>query len=137
MTATQTATGRYMELIRKFPLQTIRSAAMARKATAILDRLFRDEFEDKGEEQYVLTLAILLGDYEDERDPGPDVSGITGLDTLRNAVQKSGITQVELARVLGVSQPAVSQILGGKRPITADHARALGKRFNLDAGAFL
>jgi len=126
-----------MELIRQFPLQTIRNKAMAKKATKILDRLFREEFDDKGEEEYVLALATLLGDYEDVHDPGPDTSHITGLDTLHSAVENSGIRQRELAKVLGVSQGAVSRILNGQLSITADHARALGKRFKLDAGAFL
>jgi len=131
------ATGRYTELNRRFPLQPIRNKAMARKATAILDELFGDQFDDAGEENYVMALATLLADYEDVHDPGPDTSRISGLDTLHNAIENSGITQQQLAKVMGISQPAVSQILSGKRPITADHARALGKHFRLDPGAFL
>lgn len=130
-------TDEYMELIRKFPLQPIRNKTMADKATAILDRHFRNTFADAGEEKYILALATLLADYEDEHNPGPDTSHITGLETLRNLVETSGIRQDELTRVLGVSQGAVSRILNGKLSITADHARALGKRFRLDPGAFL
>jgi antitoxin component HigA of HigAB toxin-antitoxin module len=131
------ATSRYTELNRQFPLQPIRNKAMARKATAILDELFSDHFDDPGEENYVVALAALLADYEDVHDPGPDTSRISGLETLRHAIENSRITQQQLANILGVSQPAVSQILAGKRPITADHARALGRHFRLDPGAFL
>lgn len=137
MNTMMVVTDKYMELIRQFPLQPIHNKTMANKATEILDRHFRNTFADRGEEKYVLALATLLADYEDEHDPGPDTSDITGLDTLRNVVEQSGIRQSELAKVLGVSQGAVSRILNGQLSITADHARALGKRFKLDPGAFL
>ena len=128
-------TKRYHALMAEFPLYPIRKKAQADAATKILDKLFRERFEDEGEEAYVLILADLLADYEEEQDPF--ASKATGVDVLRHIAEESGIKQAELAKVLGVGQSAVSQILGGSKPITADHARRLGKHFKLNPGAFL
>jgi plasmid maintenance system antidote protein VapI len=47
------------------------------------------------------------------------------------------MTQSELGKLLGIGPSAVSMIFSGSRPITADHARRLGKRFCVDPGLFL
>ena len=128
-------TSRYDQLIREFPLRQLRSKREAQAATAILDRLFRDDYDDEGEAQYVYVLARMLEDYESRHDPTHETA--SGLDLLRCLVEENGITQADLARILGIGQPAVSMILSGNRPITADHARRLGKRFGLNPGVFL
>jgi antitoxin component HigA of HigAB toxin-antitoxin module len=83
----------------------------------------------------VIVLARLLADYEEKHEPLPDKLG--GLRALRCLVDEHRIKQTELAQLLGVTKAAVSMILSGERPITADHARRLGKRFKLNPGAFL
>lgn len=45
--------------------------------------------------------------------------------------------QTDLAKLLKISASAVSMILSGNRPITANHARTLGKHFGLSPAAFL
>jgi plasmid maintenance system antidote protein VapI len=47
------------------------------------------------------------------------------------------MNQTDLARLLKVGSSAVSMILSGDRPITADHARNLAKYFDVNAAAFL
>jgi HTH-type transcriptional regulator / antitoxin HigA len=125
----------YRKLIQQFPLRQIRTKKDADAATAILDKHFRDHYNDEGEEQYIFVLSTLLAEYEDKHDPVPDTA--TGLDVLRHLVEENGIRQAELSQVLGVGQSAVSMILSGDRPLTAEHARRLGKRFKIDAGVFL
>jgi plasmid maintenance system antidote protein VapI len=52
-------------------------------------------------------------------------------------MEQTDMKQIELANILGVGRSAVSMIMSGDRPITAEHARALGKRFCVDPGLFL
>jgi len=134
-TAREIYTPLYRKLIREFPLRALHTKKEADAATAILDKRFRQEFDDPGEEAYIVVLANLLADYEERYDPTPDTA--TGLDVLRMFVEEHKLKQAELAELLGVGQSAVSMILNGERPITAEHARRLGKRFKLDPGAFL
>ena len=129
-------TRRYLELVRQFPLRPLRSRSDLRTATAILDRLFGLPNVDPGESDYVHALALIVASFEESRD-GAKSGGASGLDVLRHLVEENGIRQAELADLLGVGSSAVSMILSGDRPITADHARKLAKRFKLSPGAFL
>jgi len=52
-------------------------------------------------------------------------------------MEEHRMKQSTLAAKLGISAPAMSLILSGDRPITADHARRLGKIFSLDPGIFI
>jgi antitoxin component HigA of HigAB toxin-antitoxin module len=128
-------TARYEQLMRAFPLRQIKTKADAAAATKILDKLFADSFADPGEEQYVIVLANLLGDYEDEHDPFESTA--TGLDILKHLMEENEINSAALARALGVGPSAVSMILSGVRSITASHANKLGKIFHISAAAFL
>ncbi|HVP35333.1 MAG TPA: helix-turn-helix transcriptional regulator [Steroidobacteraceae bacterium] len=54
---------------------------------------------------------------------------------LREGRLKAGLTQVEAARRLGVSQPYLSQLEKGERPVTAELARAAAELYRLPATA--
>lgn len=129
-------TKRYLALIREFPLRPIRTKAELAAATAILDRLFGREDVDQGEADYLDVLSDLVDSYERENDPHYD-SQASGLEVLRALIEEHGMKQSVLAAKLGISAPAMSLILSGDRPITADHARNLGKIFSVPPGVFI
>ena len=136
-----TATGilpSYVRLIRRFVLRPIRSKADYERASAILDKLaVRDESTlDAGEADYFETLTLLIESYDREHYPMP-IKGASPLDTLRFLLTQNGMKQIDLSKLLGIGPSAVSMLLAGDRPITADHARRLADRFNVDAGLFL
>jgi HTH-type transcriptional regulator / antitoxin HigA len=126
---------KYHRLMRQFPLRPLRGKRDAEKATEILDRLFREHYDDAGEEAYVTVLAQLLADYEEKHDPTPDTAA--PLDVLRLLMEEHELTQAALGEMLGTSQSLVSMILSGARPITVEHANRLGERFRVDASLFL
>jgi HTH-type transcriptional regulator / antitoxin HigA len=128
-------TKRYLALQKQFALKPIQTRKEADAATRILDVGFRDSYDDPGEEAYMMVLADLLADYEDEHDRFESTA--TGLDVLQHMMEEHELKQGDIAAILGVGQSAVSQILKGTKPITAEHARRLGKRFNLNPGSFL
>jgi HTH-type transcriptional regulator/antitoxin HigA len=121
--------------MREFPLRPLRTKKDAEAATKILDRLFREDYDDPGEEAYVYFLSLAMMEYEERYDPTPQTS--SGLDILKFIIQENNMTQAQLGELLGISQGAASMILKGERQITAEHARRLGKRFKLDPGAFI
>lgn len=136
-----TATGilpSYARLIRQFVLRPIRSKADYERASAVLDKLaVRNESTlDAGESDYFETLTLLIEAYDREHYPMP-VKGASPLDTLRFLMAQNGMKQIDLAKLLGIGRSAVSMLLAGDRPITADHARRLADRFSVDAGLFL
>ena len=64
----------------------------------------------------------------------PDFNGSVA---LRGARKREGLTQKELARLLGVSQTHISEMEHGKRPIGKEMAKKLGKALNVDYRALL
>ena len=128
--------GRYFELIREFPLRPIRTKAELAAATKILDHLFGRNNADSGEADYLDVLSDLVDAYERDNDPNYD-SEATGLEVLQSLMEEHEMKQSTLAARLGISAPAMSLIVSGDRPITADHARNLGKVFSVDPGVFI
>jgi HTH-type transcriptional regulator/antitoxin HigA len=59
------------------------------------------------------------------------------LDMLKYLMEEHEMNGADLSRILGVSRTLGPMILRGERSITAEHARKLGKRFGLPAGAFI
>ncbi|MGC2518275.1 MAG: HigA family addiction module antitoxin [Burkholderiales bacterium] len=48
---------------------------------------------------------------------------------LKEALQESGTSQAEFARVIGVSPMRISHIVNGTRPVTAELALLFGRAF--------
>jgi HTH-type transcriptional regulator/antitoxin HigA len=128
----------YSRLMRQFPLRPIRSKADYRRASALLDKLaLREESAlDSGEADYLETLSLLIEAYDREHYAMP-VEDASPLEVLRFLMEQNRMKQTNLAGLLKIGASAVSMILSGQRPITADHARCLAERFNVDAGLFL
>jgi HTH-type transcriptional regulator / antitoxin HigA len=126
---------RYRQLIREFPLRRIRTKGDAAAATKILDVLFRDDYDDAGEAEYIYVLAGLLEEYEKQHDPVSNEA--SGVDVLRHLMDEHKLTQSDVGIVLGISQSAVSMLLSGERSMTTEHARRLGRKFAINPGVFI
>jgi HTH-type transcriptional regulator/antitoxin HigA len=127
----------YLELIGRFPLRPLRSERDYDAAIAILDTLaVRPEGSlSPGEQDYFDTLTMLVEAYDaqhyrivpERREP---------LETLRYLMQESGMTQADLARLLG-SRSAASLILGGHRRLSKSHIQKLAEHFRVSPALFL
>ncbi|HET6246187.1 MAG TPA: helix-turn-helix domain-containing protein [Tepidisphaeraceae bacterium] len=132
------STDSYMKLIRKFPLRPIRSVADYAAASKMIDALaVRSEAElDQGEQDYLAVLADLVEAYDDQHHVIPADTRHPH-EKVRALVAENGMTQADLAKLLGVVRSLASLILSGQRKITVAHAKKLGERFRLDVGYFL
>src|SRR5207253_1378022 len=79
-------------------------------------------------------LGLLVEDY-DRRHGMPDEED-TPAEKLQFLMEHSGKTPADLFPIFG-QRSSVSEVLSGKRKISADEARALGKLFRMKAGLFL
>ena len=79
-------------------------------------------------------LALLIEDYDRRNAMPPDDS--TPQDRLRFLMEHSDKTPADLLPVFG-QRSHVNEALTGKRPISTEHARKLGKMFNVDSGLFI
>ena len=86
------------------------------------------------EEKLYRLLALLIQDYDRRHAFPPDNS--TPAERLQYVLDNSGKTPSDLIPIFG-QKSHVSEALKGSRPISADHARKLGKLFHLSPGYFI
>ena len=79
----------------------------------------------------VATLGELIGDYDDQHFPNPEVFGV---DMLKFLMEQHGLKQGDLPEI--GTQGVVSEIISGKREINLRHVRRLKARFGVSADAF-
>ena len=106
------------------------------RALAIVERIM-DKGEDKisPEEYRLLDLLVrLIEDFEDQAYPMGNTA--KPLDILKSLISEHELKQTDLLDVFG-SQSVVSEVLNGRRGINVNHAKRLGKRFNLPVDIFI
>jgi HTH-type transcriptional regulator / antitoxin HigA len=126
--------GSYLALIQSFPLRPIRSETDLDRAVAMIDTLSDREQLAPDEQDYLLVLATLIERYEDEHHPVPP---LTGAEMLRHLIEAKGVTQAEVASETKIAESTLSEILGGKRGLSAKYMGPLGRYFRIDPGVFV
>ena len=96
--------------------------------------LFRKERRNRAEEQLFGLLGVLIEDYDHRTSLPPDES--TPAEKLQFLLEHSGKKTADLAAIFG-QRSHVNEALNGKRPISAEQARKLGRLFHLNPGLFL
>ena len=127
-------TGGYLALIRELELRPIRSEADLDRAIAMLDALSDREALAPDEHDYLLVLAGLVENYEDQHHPIP---AVTGVPMLRYLIESRGVPQARVAAEAGIAESALSEILAGKRKLGVKYITALAGYFKVDPGLFI
>jgi len=131
------ATDEYFDLVRAFPLRSLRSADDHAEAIKILARLLGRPGGrlSAGERDYADVLGRLIDDYGSRKHPFPGRKH-SPLEILRFLMDEHGMNIAALGRVLG-NKTAASLALSGKRELSKSHIRRLAEYFSVDAGLFL
>ena len=123
----------YWRLVKRFPLIHIRDETHLDEALEVINGLLRQD-RDEGAQEYLDVLTDLVAAYEDEHVPMGDVSEA---DVLRELMRTNGLSQVELAKAVGIAQSTISAVLSGARSLTKGHVLKLAKFFGIGPAAFL
>ncbi len=123
----------YLRLVKRFPLIRIRDEPHLDEALHVLNELLRQDPE-AGTQEYLDVLTDLIAAYEDEHIPIADVSEA---DVLRELIRSSGLSQMELAKAVGIAQSTISAVLTGARSLTKGQVLKLAKCFGIAPAAFL
>jgi HTH-type transcriptional regulator / antitoxin HigA len=89
---------------------------------------------DLGAHENLDVLTDLIAAYEDEHVVFPDVSEA---DVLRELMRSIRLTQIGLARSVGIAQSTVSSVLTGPRSLTKGQVLKFSKFFGIAPAAFL
>jgi len=123
----------YLRLVKRFPLIHIRDEAHLDEALKLLNELLRRE-RDEGAQDYLDVLTDLVAAYEDKHVPMPDVSEA---DVLRELMRSNRLSQIELAKAVGIAQSTISAVVTGARSLTKGQVLKLAKFFRVAPAAFL
>jgi HTH-type transcriptional regulator / antitoxin HigA len=123
----------YLELVKRFPLIHIRDERHLDEALEVLNELLRHD-RDQGIQEYLDVLTDLVAAYEDEHVPIADVSEA---DVLRELMRCNGLSQMALAKAVGIAQSTISAVLTGARSLTKGQIVKLAKFFGIAPAAFL
>lgn len=127
----------YTELVASLPPRPLHDAVDYDNAVEMIGNLIGYDL-NADQEDYLVAVDTFVKQYEaDHSDTQVDTSHITGLDALKHILDEHGMSGADMSRLLGASRTLGPMILRGERSLTADHARMLGKRFNVDPGVFI
>jgi HTH-type transcriptional regulator/antitoxin HigA len=123
----------YLDLVKKFPLTSIRNDEHLHQAQNTLDSLFALGTLNADQEAYLEALSDLIEVYESHNvhiDSPDDATILTYLMGLKE------ISQSTLASETGIQKSTISEVLSGKRQLTRQHIARLAKYFGVGQNAF-
>ncbi len=123
----------YLQLVRAFPLVSIRDDGHLSAAMDVIDELVEKADRSAAEEAYLGALTDLVETYEDTH---VEIPLTRGVDALRYLMEENGLTQAELVPIFGTPS-VVSEVLAGKRRLALTHIQRLSARFGLPADVFI
>jgi HTH-type transcriptional regulator / antitoxin HigA len=118
------------------PLRPIRDAVDYDNATEVLDRLAVLDCRTADQEDYLETLATLVGKYDAEH-YAADLSQLSPLASLAFLMEHQGMNGSQLGELLGNNRSLGGKILRGDRQLSKAHIRILATRFKVSPALFL
>lgn len=118
------------------PLRPIRDAVDYDNAVEVLDRLAVLDHRTADQEDYLETLATLVGKY-DEETYAADLSRLSPLSSLQYLMEHHGMNGSQLGQLLGSNRSLGGKILRGERQLSKTHVRILAERFKVNPALFL
>lgn len=122
----------YMELVRRFPLKTIKNDDEHKQAANMISELVGRDL-DSGAGDYLDALLVLVNKYEDEHHTIDET--MTPQQALRSLMESNHLSQADIGRIIG-SESAVSMFLKGDRDLSKTQIKKLADRFKVDASLF-
>jgi len=127
-------TATYEELLTEATPARIGNEAEYESVCTRFGGLLGSQKRTKAEDKLMELLGILIQDY-DRRNAMPPADS-TPTEILQFLMEHSGKKTSELLPVFG-QRSHVNEALNGKRPVSAEQARKLGKIFGVNPGLFL
>jgi len=126
----------YMELIAEFPLRRIKTAAEHSRAKGIILRMAMQK-TDRGASDYLEVLVDLVADFERRSEYGIGSSNISAADLVRHRISERNMSVNLLAKLIGVPQSNLSEMLNGNRGWSKTAIRGLSTLLSIRAERFL
>ena len=130
---------KYLELLDSADIipKTIETEAEYDRFLAVAEKLMRKRIDRTSEDTALLMLVVkLIEDYESIHHNLDDWEKSTPNELLQHIMTVSGTRNVDLIGIIG-SSGVVSEVVNGKRTISREQAKSLGKFFKLSPALFI
>lgn len=125
---------RLLALFARFPPVAIRTEEQLEAAEDVVNQLLGRE-RDEAEELYLDLLGTLIYAFEQAH---VEMPALTGLELIHALLVERDLSQRDLVRAgIFATASVASEVLAGKRSLTADQIRGLAAFFRLPADLFL
>lgn len=125
-------TDRYLELLHHFPPRPIDSDEKLEAMQEVVNSLLDKPKLTLEERDYLNVLGALIYEYEQTQEPIPDIYGV---ELLKVLLEERNLRQKDLVSIFK-TESIISDILNGKRELTARHIQELAEFFNLSPAVF-
>ena len=122
----------YTNLLVSFSPPPIKSEEDLEKVQNIVDKLLDKEKRTEEEEDYLYLLAMLIEEYEEKQDLVPDIYGV---ELIKALMVELDLKQKDLIPIFK-TESIVSDVLNGKRKMTAEHIQKSAEMFHLSPAVF-
>lgn len=122
---------RYLDLVKAFPLTSIKSDDHLAAAQAVMDDLLAKGEMDGAEEAYLDALSDLVAAYEaacHAIGPASDAA------MLQHLLEAKGVKPSAVSESTGIPKSSISEVLAGKKPFTRKMIGKLAKFFGVSPG---
>ncbi|MDY6784777.1 MAG: transcriptional regulator [Cyanobacteriota bacterium] len=127
------ASSDYIELLKSFPPRPIDSDEKFVATQKVINSLLDRKKLSEAERDYLNVLGTLVYEYEQKQEPIPDIYGIELLESL---LQEFGLKQEDLVPLVFETNSIVSEVLRGKRELTAKQIENLASFFHISPACF-
>ncbi len=125
---------RYFELVRRFPLRPLRSAADLDAAIAVIDELIDQPRLTRPEQDYLDVLSDLVEALETEKIP---IRPVNDAELLHFLIEQKSVTQAAASTGAGIAPSTISEVLAGKRRLNRTQIAKLAQYFHVEPAIFL
>jgi len=123
----------YLELVKEFPLVSIRCDEQLTDAQRFVDCLLKKDHLDSGEEEYLDALSDLIASYEDATCDFPAVSTS---ELLTHLMEAKGVRQADVARDANIPPSTICEIMSGTRRLAMSNIGRLARYFSVPPSVF-
>ena len=130
----------YLELLNTIQIipKIIETEAEYNEYLAVTENLIAKKDSRTSEETALFRLLVkLIEDYEEKIYSLDDWSDLAPYEILQHLLEYSGTKQADLVNVISSSKGLISSIVNGKRAISKEQAKKLGKYFKVSPSLFL
>jgi HTH-type transcriptional regulator / antitoxin HigA len=127
------AMGEYRDLVSQALPHVIRTEAENAHYLRVLDVLDALPYPTPAQQELAALLTLLIEDFEERHYA---LKAASPIEHLRELMAANDLKQKDLVDIFGTAS-IVSEVLHGKRPLTADHIRRLSERFHVSPELFI